>query len=151
MQLKALLLDSLAPLTAVDGFCESNRCDTSMYLFVAFFALTVFIHSTSEVGGMLIIMRCTHPKDKAMAMGIIQFSLSLLSNIPCPHIFARIIDRACIVWAKMCGDDDGYCTMYDADSFRRFFFGKFSREHCGAELLISTLQVFRASSCSLHS
>lgn len=72
---------------------------------------------------MLIIMRCTHPKDKAMAMGIIQFSIGLLSNIPCPNIYARIIDATCIVWTKICGNN-GHCSLYDSDSFRKYFFGK---------------------------
>jgi hypothetical protein len=92
---------------------------------MAIFAFTVFIHSTSEVGGMLIIMRCTDPKDKAMAMGIVYFSIGLLGNIPCPNIYARIIDETCIVWKKICGKN-GYCSLYDSDSFRRNFFGELS-------------------------
>lgn len=110
--------------TGRKGICLSKNCDTKLNIFVAIFALTVFIHSTSEVGGMLIIMRCTDPKDKAMAMGIIQFSIGLLSNIPCPNIYARIIDATCIVWTKICGKN-GHCSLYDSDSFRRNFFGEF--------------------------
>lgn len=106
----------------MSGLCDNGRCDTKLHIFIAVFAFTVFIHSTSEVGGMLIIMRCTHPKDKAMAMGIIQFSIGLLSNIPCPNIYARIIDATCIVWTKICGDN-GHCSLYDSDSFRKYFFG----------------------------
>lgn len=48
--------------TATEGFCKNGNCDGILYAFITVFALTVFIHSTSEVGGMLIIMRCTHPK-----------------------------------------------------------------------------------------
>lgn len=48
--------------SASDSFCESENCRRNLYIFIGVFALTVFIHSTSEVGGMLIIMRCTHPK-----------------------------------------------------------------------------------------
>jgi Organic Anion Transporter Polypeptide (OATP) family len=114
----------LAASTAVKGMCDDGRCTTQLRIFVAVFAATVFIHSTSEVGGMLLIMRCTDPKDKAMAMGIIQFSIGLLSNIPCPNIYARIIDATCIVWTKICGDN-GHCSLYDSDSFRRYFFGEF--------------------------
>jgi hypothetical protein len=88
-------------------------------------------------------MRCTHPKvkinnlrnftliqlfnyliqDKAMAMGIIQFSIGLLSNIPCPNIYGHLIDATCMVWSKICGVD-GYCALYDSDSFRTHFFGE---------------------------
>lgn len=122
-----LILESAPQLTATNGLCDNGRCDTKLKIFVAIFALTVFIHSTSEVGGMLIIMRCTHPKDKAMAMGIIQFSLGLLSNIPCPNIYARIIDATCIVWTKICGRN-GHCSLYDLDSFRGHFFGEITKE-----------------------
>lgn len=111
-------------MTATSGLCRDGSCDTKLYIFVTIFALTVFIHSTSEVGGMLIIMRCTDPKDKAMAMGIVQFSLGLLSNIPCPNIYGRIIDATCVVWQKICGNN-GHCSLYDSDSFRKYFFGEF--------------------------
>ncbi|XP_070494432.1 solute carrier organic anion transporter family member 74D [Chironomus tepperi] len=115
-------IDDAAPINAIDGFCKTESCSTVMVIFITVFALTVFIHSTSEVGGMLIIMRCTHPKDKSMAMGIVQFSLGLLSNIPCPHIFGRIIDATCIVWNKVCSENS-YCSFYNADTFRKYFFG----------------------------
>lgn len=59
-----------------------------------------------------------------MAMGIVQFSLGLLSNIPCPHIFGRIIDATCIVWNKVCSENS-YCSFYNADTFRKYFFGMF--------------------------
>ncbi|CAG9805493.1 unnamed protein product [Chironomus riparius] len=115
-------IDDFAQKSAIDGFCKTESCSTILIIFVTVFALTVFIHSTSEVGGMLIIMRCTHPKDKSMAMGIVQFSLGLLSNIPCPHIFGRIIDATCIVWHKVC-TENSYCSFYNADTFRKYFFG----------------------------
>jgi hypothetical protein len=58
---------------ATEGFCKNGNCDRKLYIFIAVFAMTVFIHSTSEVGGMLIIMRCTHPKVKFIFSLIIQF------------------------------------------------------------------------------
>lgn len=121
---------------AADGFCKTDKCETILVIFVSVFAFTVFIHSTSEVGGMLIIMRCTHPKDKAMAMGIVQFSIGLLSNIPCPHIFGRIIDATCIVWNKVCGVNS-YCSFYNSDTFRRLFFGV----SCGIMLLAFVMDI----------
>lgn len=58
-----------------------------------------------------------------MAMGIVQFSLGLLSNIPCPNIYGHIIDATCILFAKICGNP-GHCLFYNSDSFRKLFFGK---------------------------
>lgn len=86
-------------------------------------------------------MRCVPSKDKsknfcnlkyselilisftAMAMGIVQFSLGVFANIPCPNIYAGIVNASCIVWHKLCGQS-GYCSLYDSDTFRINFFGK---------------------------
>lgn len=45
---------------AVSGYCDGN-CK-SFLLFISLFSFFVFMHSTSEVGSMLLIMRCTDPK-----------------------------------------------------------------------------------------
>lgn len=59
-----------------------------------------------------------------MAMGIVQFSIGLLSNIPCPNIYGRIIDATCIMFAN---GTQGHCVFYNSDSFRKYFFGKINK------------------------
>lgn len=76
------------PLSATTGHCNSECQNTKLFVFL--FAFFVFMHSTSEVGSMLLIMRCVHPKDKAMAMGVIQFAIGLFGNIPCPIIYGAV-------------------------------------------------------------
>ncbi|XP_031619766.1 solute carrier organic anion transporter family member 74D isoform X2 [Contarinia nasturtii] len=105
---------------AVSGFCDVN-CQNFTY-FIILFSFLVFIHSTSEVGSMLLVMRCTDPKDKAMAMGIIQFATSLFGNVPCPIIYGAVIDSTCLIWETIC-DKQGACSLYNPDSFRHFFLG----------------------------
>lgn len=61
--------------------------------------------------------------DKAMAMGIIQFAIGLFGNVPCPIIYGAVIDSTCLVWETICGKQ-GACSLYDANAFRHFFFGK---------------------------
>jgi hypothetical protein len=109
---------------------------------ISLFSFFVFMHSTSEVGSMLLIMRCTDPKglqllllcvslvynlsliaDKAMAMGIIQFAIGLFGNVPCPIIYGVVIDSTCLIWETICGKA-GACSLYDIDAFRHFFLGK---------------------------
>ena len=91
-------LELSLPLSATTGHCNSECKNTR--IFVLLFAFFVLMHSTSEVGSMLLIMRCVHPKDKAMAMGVIQFAIGLFGNIPCPIIygavgkFTRILKRS---------------------------------------------------------
>lgn len=45
---------------AISGFC-GGECK-SYILFISLFSFFVFMHSTSEVGSILLIMRCTDPK-----------------------------------------------------------------------------------------
>lgn len=45
---------------AVSGYCGGN-CQNFL-LYISLFSFFVFMHSTSEVGSMLLIMRCTDPK-----------------------------------------------------------------------------------------
>lgn len=59
-----------------------------------------------------------------MAMGIIQFAIGLFGNVPCPIIYGAVIDSTCMVWETICGKQ-GACSLYNADAFRHFFFGKF--------------------------
>lgn len=59
-----------------------------------------------------------------MAMGIIQFSISLFGNVPCPIIYGAVIDSTCLIWETIC-DKQGACSLYDPDAFRHFFLGMY--------------------------
>lgn len=63
---------------AQTGYCPLD-CN-NFYPYVILFSVFVFIHSTSEVGSMLLILRCVDPRDKAMALGLIQFSIGLFGK-----------------------------------------------------------------------
>lgn len=64
---------------AYPGACKDD-CDDSGFWYIALFSLFVFVHSTSEVGSMLLILRCVRPQDKAMALGLIQFAIGLFGE-----------------------------------------------------------------------
>nr|XP_023019008.1 solute carrier organic anion transporter family member 3A1-like [Leptinotarsa decemlineata]XP_023019009.1 solute carrier organic anion transporter family member 3A1-like [Leptinotarsa decemlineata] len=102
------------------GYCDL-QCD-SFVLYIILFSFFVFVHSTSEVGSMLLILRCVDPKDKAMALGLIQFAIGLFGNVPCPIIYGAVVDSACLVW-KMASGETGACGLYNSDMFRMFFHG----------------------------
>lgn len=61
------------------GVCESE-CNNFVW-YIVLFSVFVFVHSTSEVGSMLLILRCVDPRDKAMALGLIQFAIGLFGMI----------------------------------------------------------------------
>uniref|UniRef100_A0A0C9RC20 Solute carrier organic anion transporter family member n=3 Tax=Braconidae TaxID=7402 RepID=A0A0C9RC20_9HYME len=106
--------------TATIGYCELE-C-SNIWVYMILFSVFVFIHSTSEVGSMLLILRCVDPRDKAMALGLIQFAIGLFGNVPCPIVYGAVVDSACLVWEYACGER-GACWLYDAKIFRMFFHG----------------------------
>ncbi|KAK7082861.1 hypothetical protein SK128_013782, partial [Halocaridina rubra] len=106
--------------TAELRLCELP-CNSFVW-YVIIFSLFVLIHSTSEVGGMLVTLRCVDPKDKAMALGLISVAIGLFGNVPCPIIYGAVVDSACIHWKERCSEL-GACQLYDSDVFRMFFHG----------------------------
>ncbi|XP_018573157.1 solute carrier organic anion transporter family member 3A1 [Anoplophora glabripennis] len=105
---------------ATIGYCDLE-CP-NFILYIILFSIFVFIHSTSEVGSMLLILRCVEPTDKAMALGLIQFAIGLFGNVPCPIVYGAVVDSACLVWKMACGEK-GACGLYDSDVFRMFYHG----------------------------
>ncbi|XP_076635849.1 organic anion transporting polypeptide 74D isoform X1 [Colletes latitarsis] len=106
--------------TATIGYC-ALEC-SNFWVYMVLFSVFVFIHSTSEVGSMLLILRCVDPRDKAMALGLIQFAIGLFGNVPCPIVYGAVVDSACLVWEYACGSR-GACWLYDSNVFRMFYHG----------------------------
>jgi len=71
--------------SATIGYCELE-C-SNFWVYMILFSVFVFIHSTSEVGSMLLILRCVDPRDKAMALGLIQFAIGLFGNYLMKYYF----------------------------------------------------------------
>lgn len=76
--------------TASIGYCQLE-C-SNFWVYMILFSVFVFIHSTSEVGSMLLILRCVDPRDKAMALGLIQFAIGLFGNYSL-DIFSNVNNR----------------------------------------------------------
>lgn len=106
--------------SATIGYCDI-QCSNFIW-YIILFSVFVFIHSTSEVGSMLLILRCVDPSDKAMALGLIQFAIGLFGNVPCPIVYGAVVDSACLIWKKTCGEK-GACGLYDSNIFRMFYHG----------------------------
>ncbi|XP_076283675.1 organic anion transporting polypeptide 74D [Lasioglossum baleicum] len=111
---------TLTESTAKIGYCDLE-C-SNFWVYMVLFSVFVFIHSTSEVGSMLLILRCVDPRDKAMALGLIQFAIGLFGNVPCPIVYGAVVDSACLVWEYACGQR-GACWLYDSNVFRMFYHG----------------------------
>ncbi|XP_013783261.1 solute carrier organic anion transporter family member 3A1-like [Limulus polyphemus] len=107
-------------MTATNGYCPL-QCD-SLVWYTIIFSLFILIHSTSEVGSMLLTLRCVEPEDKAMALGLISFAIGLFGNVPCPIIYGAVVDSACLFWEDNCGEP-GACRVYEPAKFRMYFHG----------------------------
>lgn len=115
-----LTMPEITTSTATIGYCPLE-C-SNFWVYMILFSVFVFIHSTSEVGSMLLILRCVDPRDKAMALGLIQFAIGLFGNVPCPIVYGAVVDSACLVWEYACGER-GACWLYDSNVFRMFYHG----------------------------
>lgn len=104
------------------GLCDLDCPNFKFYVFI--FMFIVFVHSTSEVGSMLLTLRCVQKNEKSMALGLIQCAIGVLGNVPCPVIYGAIIDSTCVLWGGGGGDcDQGNCWLYDSYLFRVYFHG----------------------------
>lgn len=132
--------------TAVNGYCELECDNLTWYIII--FSLFVLIHSTSEVGSMLLTLRCVDPKDKAMALGLISFAIGLFGNVPCPIIYGAVVDSACLFWEDNCGEP-GACRVYDPNKFRMVFHGLTAIIMLAA-FVVDALVCYKASSVRFH-
>lgn len=132
--------------TAKNGFCPL-KCN-SLTWYIVVFSFFVLAHSTSEVGSMLLTLRCVDPKDKAMALGLISFAIGLFGNVPCPVIYGAVVDSTCLFWEDNCGEP-GACRLYDPEKFRMMFHGLTSLIMLGA-FFVDALVCYKASSVRFH-
>ncbi|XP_022244931.1 solute carrier organic anion transporter family member 4C1-like [Limulus polyphemus] len=75
------------------------------------------ISATARVGNTLVTLRCVEPKDKSLALGVLEAFFCLFAFIPYPLIYGAIVDSSCLVWEETCGET-GNCWIYDSEKFR---------------------------------
>ncbi|XP_064488441.1 solute carrier organic anion transporter family member 74D-like [Ornithodoros turicata] len=132
--------------TITNGFC-SLECNNLIW-YIIIFSSFVLIHSTSEVGSMLLTLRCVESNDKALALGLIQFAIGLFGNVPCPIIYGAVVDSACLFWEDNCGEP-GACRVYDPAKFRMVFHGV-TAVIMFIAFLVDAVVWYKASSIHIH-
>ncbi|GIY07334.1 solute carrier organic anion transporter family member 5A1 [Caerostris extrusa] len=66
--------------SATSGFCDVN-CETFLpYLVIV--TLAKMFSATARVGNVLVTLRCVDEKDKALALGAVEFMISILLQYP---------------------------------------------------------------------
>ncbi|XP_076371446.1 solute carrier organic anion transporter family member 74D-like [Tachypleus tridentatus] len=133
--------------TATNGYCPLE-CESLLW-YIIIFSIFVLIHSTSEVGSMLLTLRCVEPRDKALALGLVYFAIGLFGNVPCPIIYGAVVDSACLFWEKGSCGETGACRIYDPAKFRMYFHGITAAIMLGA-FVVDTVVWYKSSSIQFH-
>lgn len=110
--------------SALLGQCpKSAECEKYFFYYMVFSVLSAFSFSFASVPGFMLLLRCTEPELKSLAIGIQTLMLRSLAGIPAPVYFGALMDRTCLKWgAKKCGGR-GACRIYDSTAFRNVFLG----------------------------
>ncbi|XP_022240822.1 solute carrier organic anion transporter family member 3A1-like isoform X2 [Limulus polyphemus] len=133
--------------TATNGYCPLECNNLVWYIII--FSIFVLIHSTSEVGSMLLTLRCVEPQDKALALGLIYFAIGLFGNVPCPIIYGAVVDSACLFWEEGDCGDKGACRIYDPAKFRMYFHGITAAIMLGA-FAVDAVVWYKSGSIQFH-
>ncbi|XP_051889873.1 solute carrier organic anion transporter family member 1C1-like [Pristis pectinata] len=110
--------------SALLGQCsKSAECQKIFPYYLAFSVLSAFSYSFGAIPGFMVLLRCTEPGLKSLAIGVQTLIIRALAGIPAPVYFGALIDRTCLKWGmKRCGGQ-GACRMYDSNTFRNIFLG----------------------------
>ncbi|GFS32140.1 solute carrier organic anion transporter family member 4C1 [Nephila pilipes] len=104
-------------ISATSGFC-SKECD--MFLpYLGIVTLAKMFSATARVGNVLVTLRCVDEKDKTLALGAVEFMISIFATIPYPLLYGHVINKACVLWDESC-EHHGNCWLYDNALFRQY-------------------------------
>ncbi|XP_077540667.1 solute carrier organic anion transporter family member 74D-like [Haemaphysalis longicornis] len=103
-----------------EGFCDFS-CN-GLYILVTLTSVSTLIAQLPKVGSMIVTLRCVHPADKGLAMGMMAAAFNLIAAIPYPLLYSALFDASCLLWDER-GGHRGSCSFYNADKLRVAFHG----------------------------
>lgn len=101
------------------GLCVTG-CDNFIY-YVVIAVIAQMLVASNRVISNILFFRSVDEKDKDLALGLLNLTLSVTFVIN-PIIVGALIDYSCILWQRTC-DRRGYCYMYDLDMYRWILHG----------------------------
>ncbi|XP_067665586.1 solute carrier organic anion transporter family member 2A1-like [Haliotis asinina] len=107
------------------GRVTPGQCDSGCPFLYPYVITTVFyglVGTLSIIPAYIIMLRSVGDNDKAMAIGILSFSISLLGFLPAPIVYGKVIDTTCTLWNFTCGTR-GSCALYDIVDLRMKIIG----------------------------
>lgn len=105
---------------------EMTRCQTTCHLVVPFaigLFLALFGTFFNSSPGLSATIRCVGETSKTVALGLQWVSVRLFGTIVAPIAFGFIIDRSCLKWQMLCGNQRGSCIVYENTSMSYHLYG----------------------------
>ncbi|OTF81870.1 hypothetical protein BLA29_010052 [Euroglyphus maynei] len=59
-----------------------------------------------------------YEEERSLALGMQFVLFRLFGYIPSPIVFGNVIDSTCLVWKNHCGEQGGFCLLYNIEQFR---------------------------------
>ncbi|KAH7951711.1 hypothetical protein HPB52_011647 [Rhipicephalus sanguineus] len=105
---------------------ELKRCQTAcdrLPIFSVGLFLVLFGTFLNSAPGLSASIRVVGDTAKPLALGLQWVSVRLFGTIMAPILFGMIIDRSCLTWQHLCGEQRGACIIYENSSMSYNLFG----------------------------
>ncbi|WAR17995.1 SO74D-like protein [Mya arenaria] len=129
----------------VSGQADPGICATGCSMLIPYVAVSgiASLIGTSAIAPIfIIVLRSVEQNDRAMAVGLMSFLMSLVVFLPAPMVYGKIFDSFCSVWTSKCGAK-GACSLYDTDRMRYQLVGT-SVGLAGLSLVLTAIAVWLA-------
>ncbi|KAG8187153.1 hypothetical protein JTE90_020031 [Oedothorax gibbosus] len=108
--------------STTEGFCITHGCWNQALIYIITLPIISFIVNILKIANTMVFLRCINTEDKSVALGTFETFLSAFGFIPYPVVFGALVDSACLVWEKSCGQT-GNCWFYDITKFNYLLHG----------------------------
>ncbi|XP_048257217.1 solute carrier organic anion transporter family member 2B1-like [Haliotis rufescens] len=108
-----------------EGGVTPGQCDSGCPFLYPYIITTVvygLVGTLTIIPAYIIMLRTVRDDDKAMAIGILSFTISLLGFFPAPIVYGKVIDTTCKLWNFTRGAR-GSCAVYDIVDLRMKMIG----------------------------
>ncbi|XP_046567065.1 solute carrier organic anion transporter family member 3A1-like [Haliotis rubra] len=108
-------------MTATPGICD-NGCNYLIPYLATSVLMTMF-GTVALLPHYMVILRSVEERDKAIAMGMLNFVSTLLGWLPAPIVYGKVIDSACKLLQGSSSEGNSACSLYDIVDLRYKVFG----------------------------
>ncbi|KAH9526980.1 Solute carrier organic anion transporter member 5A1, variant 2 [Dermatophagoides farinae] len=96
---------------------------TAMVPFMVLLFIITLVVSITQMPVVMITLRSVDEEERSLALGMQFVLFRLFGYIPSPIVFGNVIDSTCLVWKNHCGEQGGFCLLYNIEQFRLRYVG----------------------------